>query len=116
MRLWDVSKDKSGAETFVHTHEVLTVAYRGDGKQIACTTLNGSINLWDPSEGIQIGSIEGRRDLAGGRLMGDRRTVANSSAGKFFTTVCYTADGTYILAGGTSKYICMYDVNEQVEM
>jgi periodic tryptophan protein 2 len=28
--------------------------------------------------------------------------------------LCYSADGSYILAGGSSKYICMYDVADQV--
>ncbi|KAK1578192.1 hypothetical protein Q3G72_028341 [Acer saccharum] len=59
-------------------------------------------------------TIEGRRDIAGVRLMIDRRSAANSSLGKCFTTLCYSADGSYILAGGSSKYICMYDVVDQV--
>jgi periodic tryptophan protein 2 len=59
-------------------------------------------------------TIEGRRDIAGGRLMTDRRSAANSTAGKCFTTLCYSADGSYILAGGSSKFICMYDVADQV--
>lgn len=29
-----------------------------------------------------------------------------------FTTLCYTADGTCILAGGQSKNICIYNVQE----
>ncbi|XWS20389.1 hypothetical protein CRYUN_Cryun31cG0096900 [Craigia yunnanensis] len=58
-------------------------------------------------------TIEGRRNIAGGRLMTDRRSAANSSLGKCFTTLCYSADGSYILAGGSSRYICMYDVADQ---
>lgn len=114
VRLWDVFEGKGGVEAFTHTHDVLAVAYRPDGKQLACTTLNGHIHLWDPIEGQLMGTIEGRRDIAGGRLMSDRRTAANSSSGKCFTSICYSADGSYILAGGTSKYICMYDIGEQV--
>lgn len=59
-------------------------------------------------------TIEGRRDIAGGRHMNDKRSAANSSSGKCFTTLCYSADGSYILAGGSSKYICMYDIVDQV--
>ncbi|BBM99000.1 periodic tryptophan protein 2 [Marchantia polymorpha subsp. ruderalis] len=114
VRLWDVFKGKGGIETFSHTHEVLALAYRPDGKQLACSTLDGSIHLWDPLEGVLTFTIEGRRDIAGGRLMSDRRTAANSSSGKAFNTIAYTADGRYLLAGGTSKYICLYDVSEQV--
>ncbi|KAJ7529209.1 hypothetical protein O6H91_15G037800 [Diphasiastrum complanatum] len=114
VRLWDVFEGKGGVETFTHTHDVLTVSYRPDGKQLASTTLEGHIHFWDPFEGQLMGTIEGRRDIAGGRLMSDRRTAANSSSGKCFTTICYSADGGYLIAGGTSKYICMYDVIEQV--
>lgn len=101
-------------ETFSHTHDVLTVVYRPDGKQLACSTLDGQIYFWDPIDGLLMHTIEGRRDIAGGRLMTDRRSAANSTSGKCFTSLCYSADGNYILAGGSSKYICMYDVADQV--
>ncbi|KAA8541887.1 hypothetical protein F0562_023039 [Nyssa sinensis] len=114
VRLWDVFEGKGAVETFPHTHDVLTVVYRPDGKQLACSTLDGQIHFWDPIEGLLMYTIEGRRDIAGGRLMTDRRSAANSSSGKFFTTLCYSADGSYIFAGGSSKYICMYDVTDQV--
>ena len=114
VRLWDVFKGKGGIETFTHTHDVLAVAYRPDGKQLACSTLEGNLHFWDPLEGVQIGTIEGRRDIAGGRLTSDRRTAANSSSGKSFNTICYSPDGSYLLAGGSSKYICLYDIADQV--
>ncbi|XP_057968885.1 periodic tryptophan protein 2 [Malania oleifera] len=114
VRLWDVFEGKGAVETFPHTHDVLTVVYRPDGKQLACSTLDGQIHFWDPIDGLLMYTIEGRRDIAGGRLMTDRRSAANSSLGKYFTSLCYSADGSYILAGGSSKYICMYDVADQV--
>jgi periodic tryptophan protein 2 len=112
--LWDVFDSKGIVESFSHTHDVFTVSYRPDGKQLACSTLDGQIYFWDPIEGQLMWTIEGRRNIAGGRLVGDRRTTANSSSGKCFTSLSYSADGSYILAAGRSKYICMYDVAEQV--
>mgnify|MGYP001056589865 CR=1 FL=1 len=50
-------------------------------------------------------SIAGRRDIAGGRLRSDRRTAANSSSGRCFTSLAYSADGSYLLAGGSSKWV-----------
>ncbi|CBI36261.3 unnamed protein product, partial [Vitis vinifera] len=114
VRLWDVFEGKGAVETFNHTHDVLTVVYRPDGKQLACSTLDGQIHFWDPIDGLLMYTIEGRRDIAGGRLMTDRRSAANSSSGKCFTSLCYSADGSYILAGGSSKFICMYDIADQV--
>ncbi|KAG9447355.1 hypothetical protein H6P81_013483 [Aristolochia fimbriata] len=112
IRLWDVFEGKGVVETFSHTHDALTIVYRPNGKQLACSTLDGQIHFWDPIDGLLMCTIEGRRDIAGGRLMTDRRTAANSSSGKNFTTLCYSADGTYILVGGRSKYICMYVIAE----
>ncbi|XP_074285604.1 periodic tryptophan protein 2 [Silene latifolia] len=114
VRLWDVFEGKGSVETFQHVHDVLTVVYRPDGKQLASSTLDGLISFWDPLDGLLMYTIEGRRDIAGGRLMTDRRSAANSTSGKYFTTLCYSADGSYILAGGNSKFICMYDIAEQV--
>ncbi|KAJ7962897.1 periodic tryptophan protein 2-like [Quillaja saponaria] len=114
VRLWDVFEGKGAVETFPHIHDVLTVVYRPDGRQLACSTLDGQIHFWDPIDGLLMFTIEGRRDISGGRLMTDRRSAANSSSGKCFTTLCYSADGSYILAGGSSRYICMYDVADQV--
>ncbi|KAL5729517.1 U3 snoRNP protein [Ranunculus cassubicifolius] len=114
VKLWDVFDGKGAVETFPHTHDVLTVVYRPDGKQLASSTLDGNIHFWDPMDGLLMYTIEGRRDIAGGRLMTDRRSAKNSSSGKFFTSLCYSADGCYILAGGSSKYICMYCIADQV--
>lgn len=33
-----------------------------------------------------------------------------------FTTLCYSADGQSILAGGLSKFVCIYHVKEQILM
>ena len=49
------------------------------------------------------GTIEGRRDIAGGRLARDRRAAGNSTSGQCFTTLAFSADGAWILAGGASK-------------
>jgi len=114
--LWDVFDGKGAVETFPHTHDVLTLVYRPDGRQLACSTLDGQIHFWDPIDGLLMYTIEGRRDIASGRLMTDRRSAANSTSGKFFTTLCYSADGSYILAAGNSKFICMYDVADQVSL
>jgi periodic tryptophan protein 2 len=59
-------------------------------------------------------TIEGHRDIVGGRLMTDRRSAANTSIGKYFTMLCYSAHGSSILARENTKYICMYDVGEQI--
>ena len=32
----------------------------------------------------------------------------------YFTCLCYTVDGQNILAGGRSKFVCLYNVAQQV--
>ena len=49
-----------------------------------------------------------------GRKMTDRRTAANVAGTKSFNHITYSADGTCVLAGGNSKYICLYDVQSAV--
>ncbi|KAJ0076070.1 hypothetical protein Patl1_34448 [Pistacia atlantica] len=101
-----------------HEGPVHGLAFSPTNAVLASSSWDKTVRLWDVFEGKVNGelmyTIEGRRDIAGGRLMTDRRSAANSSSGKCFTTLCYSADGSYILAGGSSKYICMYDVADQV--
>ncbi|KAK3273321.1 U3 snoRNP protein [Cymbomonas tetramitiformis] len=114
VRIWDVFESKETVECMQHTHDVLTVAYRPDGKQLCSSTLDGQLWFWDAVEGRLQGTVEARRDIAPGRRHGDRVTAANNSSGRCFTSLCYSADGAFLLAGGSSKYVCLYDVSERV--
>ena len=112
VRLWDVFEGAKGAvEALPHAHEVLALAFRPDGKQLATASLDGCLFFWSAADGTLQGSIEGRRDAAGGAARGDKRGATSaSSGGKAFTSLCYSADGQLLLAGGNSKHICLYDV------
>ena len=82
--MWDVFEGEGAAETFPHARDVLTVVHRRDGKQLACSTLDGQIHFWDAMDGVAMDTIEGRRDIAGGRLMTGRRSAASSSSRQVF--------------------------------
>ena len=92
------------------TSDIQCLAIRPDGRELCAAGLDGQILFWDIQEGVQTNVIDGRMDISGGRLMTDRRSAANSDSNKTFTSLCYTGDGQCILAGGTSKWICLYDV------
>lgn len=113
-RTWDIFGRNKHVESLQHQNEVLAVAFRPDGKEIASATLDGQISLWDVDLAKQVGTIEGRKDIAGGRRLADRTTAENSSSGKCFNSICYTADGSSIIGGGNSKYICIYDIETKV--
>nr|CAD7266533.1 unnamed protein product [Timema shepardi] len=113
----------------------LCVTYKPDGEEVAVATLDGQITFFNCKTSTQSSSIEGRNDLGSGRsetdlvtakqsLQGNARgggaqatrgvcvcvcVVTNSSVDRAFTSLCYTADGKCILAGGQSKNVCIYN-------
>lgn len=116
VRLWDMLDSWRTKETLALTSDVLVVAFRPDGNELAVASLDGQITFWDHENAVQTGSIVGRHDLQMGRKELDKITAKQSSKGKSFTTLCYSADGQSILAGGLSKFVCIYNVKEQILM
>jgi periodic tryptophan protein 2 len=114
VRIWNVFGRSTHVEPLVVQSEVMAVAVRADSKQIAVATMDGNLSVWDPELGRQVGNIDAREDIAGGRYSTDRFTAANAQRSKHFTTICYNSDGSCILAGGNSKFICLYDVANEV--
>ncbi|KDO23505.1 hypothetical protein SPRG_11427 [Saprolegnia parasitica CBS 223.65] len=110
VRVWNVYQNKPFVEPLAHSSDVLAVAFRPDGKQVCSATLNGQLNLWNIADGEQVGQIDGQKDVSGGRHSTDAITAKNNTRSKHFTSVCYSADGSVVLAGGQSKYICIYEV------
>jgi periodic tryptophan protein 2 len=110
VRLWSIFGRSQTSEPLQLQADVLSVDIRPDGKQIAASTLDGQLSFWSVFEATQESVIEGRRDVSGGRKISDRRTAANAEGTKSFNRITYSADGSCLLAGGNSKYICLYDV------
>ena len=110
VRLWNIFARTQTSEPLQLQADVLSLAVRPDSKQIAISTLDGQLTFWSLSEASQESGISGRRDVSGGRRITDRRTAANAAGSKAFNSIAYSVDGTCILAGGRSKYICLYDV------
>ncbi|KAK2509227.1 hypothetical protein MC885_009195 [Smutsia gigantea] len=114
VRLWDMVDSWRTTETLSLTSDALALTFRPDGAELAVATLNAQITFWDPEKATQTGSIEGRHDLKTGRKELDKITAKHSAKGKAFTTLCYSADGQSVLAGGMSKFVCIYHVKEQI--
>ncbi|EHS64116.1 hypothetical protein PGTUg99_020787 [Puccinia graminis f. sp. tritici] len=114
VRIWEMYGRKNGVEPLQLASDGLAVAFRPDGAEVAVSTLDGQIAFFDVAEGKQKSLIEGRKDISGGRKFEDRITAANSASGKSFNSLCYTADGLQLLAGGNSKYVCIYDCRDGV--
>eukprot|EP00359_Climacostomum_virens_P007002 CAMPEP_0204901432 /NCGR_PEP_ID=MMETSP1397-20131031/3081_1 /ASSEMBLY_ACC=CAM_ASM_000891 /TAXON_ID=49980 /ORGANISM="Climacostomum Climacostomum virens, Strain Stock W-24" /LENGTH=846 /DNA_ID=CAMNT_0052069795 /DNA_START=659 /DNA_END=3199 /DNA_ORIENTATION=+ len=113
VRLWGLIDSKSGAEAFEHNSEVLAIAVRGDGKELAVSLTSGEISLWTIPDNEENGVIEGKRDVAGGRGFKDRITAKHNPSNKRFNALAYSVDGSLLLAGGQSKFICVYDLRHK---
>lgn len=116
VRLWDMMDSWQVKETLALTADALAVTYRPDGQELAVATLNGEITFWSPQSAAQTGSVSGRHDLQTGRKETDKISAKQAAKGKSFTSLCYSADGEAILAGGQSKFVCIYNVKEQMLM
>ena len=110
VRIWSIFGRSQTSEPLQLMADVLSVAFRPDGKQVAASTLDGQLSFWSVEDAVQLGGVDGRRDVSGGRKVSDRRTAATAEGTKSFNRITYSADGSCILAGGNSKFICLYDV------
>ena len=109
-RIWSVFGRTQGSEPIQLQADVVDVAFRPDSKQVAVATIDGQLTFWAVSEANQEAGLDGRRDVSGGRTIFDRRTAANAPGTKSFDCIAYSTDGACIVAGGSSKYICLYEV------
>ena len=111
VRIWNIFDRTQTSEPLSLQADILAVTVRPDSKQIAVATLDGELTFWSLSEAMQEAGVSGRRDVSGGRLLTDRRTAASSAGNKAFTSIAYSVDGTCLLAGGNSKYLCLYAIS-----
>lgn len=114
VRLWEVFRRSSHTEAMQLSSEGLAIAFRPDGDEVCVASLDGQLNFFNTRTGAHVGVIDGRRDIASGRRVSDKISQRNNAAGAAFTSVCYSADGSCVLAGGNANYVCLYGVRERV--
>ncbi|XP_072746564.1 periodic tryptophan protein 2 homolog [Anoplolepis gracilipes] len=114
LKIWNAVENGSAHETIRLIADALCVTYKPNGEEIAVATLDGQITFFESKTARQTGFIEGRNDLGAGRSKTDLITAKKNLQGKAFTTLCYSADGACILAGGRSKNVCIYNVRESI--
>ncbi|RDW88252.1 periodic tryptophan protein 2 [Coleophoma cylindrospora] len=114
VRIWSIFNRTQTSEPLQLQADVLDVAFRPDSLQLAVSTLDGQLTFWSVAEAQQESGVDGRRDVSGGRKISDRRTAANAAGNKSFGTIRYSSDGSCVLAGGNSKYICLYSTTSLV--
>ena len=110
IRMWNIFGRTQTSEPIQLQADVLDIAVRPDSKQIAVSTLDGQLSFWSLLEPSEQRGVDGRRDASGGRKLSDRRTAAKAAGSKAFDSIAYSVDGSCVIAGGKSKFICLYDV------
>ncbi|KAJ8922015.1 hypothetical protein NQ315_008654 [Exocentrus adspersus] len=114
LRVWDAIEKGSAHETIELTADGVCVVFKPDGQDVAVATLDGQIVVFNVKTSLQVSAIEGRHDLGSGRSDTDLITAKKSLQAKCFTSLCYSADGDCLLAGGQSKNVCIYNVKESL--
>jgi periodic tryptophan protein 2 len=114
VKVWDLYKSDSTPETFESGADVVCVAFRPDGNQCCSGTIRGLLRFWNVEDGSLVCEIDGQKDIKGGRKMNDRMAADNNASSRYFTSITYSADGTCLLAGGNSKYVCIYEISQQI--
>ncbi|UJR09168.1 hypothetical protein I4U23_013416 [Adineta vaga] len=114
LRTWSLFDSQGSRETFLLSTDALSCAFRPDGQQIAVSTVDAQILFFHPDSGQQTASIEGKNDLGYARKETDKVTGKKLTFGRAYRSISYTMDGNYLLAGGRSKYISLYNIHEQI--
>lgn len=114
LKIWDALEKGSAHETIELMADGLCVVYKPNGKEVAVATLDGNIQVFEVKNATQMLTIEGKNDLGSGRSEMDLITAKQSLKAKSFTSLCFSADGNYLLAGGQSKNVCIYNVEEGI--
>ena len=70
--------------------------------------------VWDIESSSIRTILECAADIKGGRLRDDRNSSKNSTKNKYFNSVCISPCGKYVLGGGNSKNVCVYDLGSRV--
>lgn len=116
VRVWDIFEKKGAVESLNHGSEVLSVDFHPNGKDLVSTTLGGQMYLWQSEDGHLLGMIDVKLDIAGGRLQEDRVSAKNSTKNKHLNSVAISPNGEFIIGGGNSKNICLYDLRYKLLM
>lgn len=113
-KLWSFYGRTASTEQVLLQTEVLSVAFRPDGQQFAASTRDGLVAVYDVKTMAQVAELDLRNDLRQGRYESDAFTSKHSARGNHATSIRYSIDGTMLLAGGNSKHVCLYDVQNAV--
>lgn len=114
VKIWDCLETSSSHESIETLSDVVCVAFKPDGEAVAVATLNATISIFNVKTAQQLQSIECRHDVGISKQDSDIISAKKNAEAKYFSTIVFSADGECLLAGGLSKYVCIYHVKESL--
>jgi periodic tryptophan protein 2 len=112
IKIWNCLETSGAHENVDMQSDVVCVAFKPNGLEIAIATLNCIITVINAVSGQQMSTIECKKDVGYSMADGDVVSAKKSLETKYFTSITYSADGECIIAGGKSKFVCIYHVKE----
>lgn len=114
VRLWKVYRNEH-VEKLDHPAEVLAIAYRRDGGRLVCACMDGALHVWEPNDARLLCVIDAARDLErSDRFLSPGGPKRARAAAPHFSAVAFSADGSCVIAGGNSRFVCVYAVAQKV--
>lgn len=114
VKVWDIFGKNGMVESFEHSAEVLQAVFHPNTNDLITTTVGGQVHVWDQEASSIKGVFECKKDLQGGRLRNDRNTAKNSTKNKYFNSISLSPNGDFMLGGGNSKNLCLYDIKNKL--
>ena len=114
VKMWELYSKKGISETYEHNSKITAIALSPDDKEIAVSTLNGELYIWDILTGATKSVIDVSKDIWGGRLSDEKVSAKNSKRTKHLNTICYNLSGNLLICGGNSQYVLIYDMVYQI--
>ncbi|CAJ0561664.1 unnamed protein product, partial [Mesorhabditis spiculigera] len=111
-KLWNVTE----SQTVDHTDlvcECVAIRFSPCGNLIAVLTMDSTIGFYS-TDMDHVGSIDGRLDFEAGRSKFDAIKKSTSERNKSLTSICFSPDGSLLIAGGESNFVCLYSVAERL--
>lgn len=114
IKIWNCLESSEDHQNVGTMSDVVSVAFKPNGEEIAIACLNCIITVLDVKSGDQVASVECKKDVGLGMTSGDVISAKKSVETKYFSSITYSADGECILAGGKSRFVCIYHVREGI--
>ena len=82
IKVWNCLESNSAHETIEVLSDVVCVAFKPNGEEVAVATLNGTIAVFDVKSNSQLYSIEGKNDVGYSKSEGDLVSAKRNMEGK----------------------------------